>query len=155
MKDSDSLMFDHFNCSIERPIEVCSFPWSTTCIDWQVGRRCWIRSSWLVIVLGRRKLRCSYSYAKCKIHAFSFILQQKDWSQQIVPDIWPEAAPRTPITTIEWFRESELKHGRLAMLAVLGWVAVDAGLRFPGEAYSAIPNSLAAHTAAVQNGSMG
>mmetsp|Transcript_11922 Transcript_11922/g.16395 ORF Transcript_11922/g.16395 Transcript_11922/m.16395 type:complete len:231 (+) Transcript_11922:55-747(+) len=79
----------------------------------------------------------------------------KDWSQQIVPDIWPEAAPRTPITTVEWMRESELKHGRFAMLAVLGWVAVDSGLRFPGETFSAIPNSLAAHNAAVENGSMG
>ena len=102
---------------------------------------------------------------------------QKDWSQQVVPDIWPEAAARTPVTTIEWMREAELKHGRLSMLAVVvlifsnfvtfgaesnifhssdqGWVAVDSGLRFPGEIFSAIPNSLAAHDAAVANGSMG
>lgn len=81
----------------------------------------------------------------------------KDWSQQIVPDIWPEAAPRTPISTIEWMTEAELKHGRIAMLAVLGWVAVDAGIRFPGsESLTAsIPNSLAAHTAAVDNGTLG
>lgn len=44
---------------------------------------------------------------------------QKDWSQQVVPDIWPEATPRTPITTVEWMREAELKHGRLSMLAVV------------------------------------
>lgn len=29
-------------------------------------------------------------------------------------------------------REAELKHCRLAMLAVLGYVATDLGLRFPG-----------------------
>jgi len=79
----------------------------------------------------------------------------KDWSQQVVPDIWPEVASRTPITTIEWMRESELEHGRLAMLAVLGWAAVDGGWRFPGGSYATIPNSFAAHDAAVANGSMG
>mmetsp|Transcript_18831 Transcript_18831/g.17047 ORF Transcript_18831/g.17047 Transcript_18831/m.17047 type:complete len:225 (+) Transcript_18831:65-739(+) len=85
----------------------------------------------------------------------SSLWADKDWSQQIVPDIWPEAAPRTPIKTIDWFRESEVKHGRIAMLAVLGWVAVDSGLRFPGDAFSAVPSSFAAHDLSVKNGSMG
>jgi len=52
-------------------------------------------------------------------------------------------------------RESELKHGRVAMLAVLGWVAVDSGARFPGSPYGSIPDSFHAHDAAVANGSMG
>lgn len=51
-------------------------------------------------------------------------------------------------------REAEIKHGRMSMMAVAGWVAVDMGLRFPGEMFENIPNSLAAHDAAVQNGSM-
>jgi len=41
------------------------------------------------------------------------------------------------------------------MLAVLGWVAVDSGIRFPGSPYGSIANSLAAHDASVANGSMG
>lgn len=86
---------------------------------------------------------------------FTSYWSDKDWSQQIVPDIWPEGATRTPISTLEWMREAELKHGRICMLAVLGWVAVDAGLRFPGSTFSSIPNSLAAHDAAVSNGTMG
>jgi light-harvesting complex I chlorophyll a/b binding protein 1 len=86
---------------------------------------------------------------------FTSFWSDKDWSQQVVPDTWLDPAKRTPISTVEWMRESELKHGRLAMLAVLGWVAVDLGFRFPGETFSAIPNSFSAHTAAVQNGSMG
>ena len=49
---------------------------------------------------------------------------KKDWSQQVVPDIWPEAASRTPITTIEWMREAELKHGRLSMLAVVVLISI-------------------------------
>ena len=39
---------------------------------------------------------------------------------------------RTPVTTLDWMREAELKHGRMTMLAVLGWVSVDLGMRFPG-----------------------
>lgn len=35
--------------------------------------------------------------------------------------------------TLAWFRHSEVKHGRIAMAAFVGWWAVGAGLRFPGE----------------------
>jgi hypothetical protein len=52
-------------------------------------------------------------------------------------------------------RESEVKHGRFAMLAVVGWIAVDLGLRLPFSNFNEIPNSLAAHKAAVENGSLG
>jgi|EP00970_Alexandrium_tamarense_P017190 hypothetical protein len=49
---------------------------------------------------------------------------------------------------INWFREAELKHGRQAMLAVVGMV-VPEFVRIPGEAFSfeAIPNVLDAHDA--------
>jgi len=35
--------------------------------------------------------------------------------------------------TIAWYRHSEVKHGRVAMAAFVGWWAVGAGVRFPGE----------------------
>jgi hypothetical protein len=35
--------------------------------------------------------------------------------------------------TLAWYRHSEIKHGRVAMAAFVGWWAVGAGLRFPGE----------------------
>ncbi|KAL7433930.1 hypothetical protein ACHAXH_002233 [Discostella pseudostelligera] len=35
--------------------------------------------------------------------------------------------------TIAWYRHSEIKHGRVAMAAFVGWWAVGAGVRFPGE----------------------
>jgi len=47
--------------------------------------------------------------------------------------------------TIAWFRHAEVKHGRVAMAAFVGWTAVaGAGLRFPGELahgldFSAVP----------------
>merc|ERR1719410_3318250 len=46
----------------------------------------------------------------------------------------------------KFFREAELRHGRTAMLAVLGWIAADF-VRIPGEAYSfaSVPSSAVAH----------
>lgn len=79
----------------------------------------------------------------------------KDWSQQVVPEFWLESSARTPISTFYWMKDAEIKHGRIAMLAVLGWVAVDAGVRFPGSPYGSIRDSLSAHTEAVANGSLG
>jgi len=45
---------------------------------------------------------------------------------------------------IKWMREAELKHGRMCQLAWLGYVAVDLGIKFPGEKYAAL-TSFTAH----------
>jgi len=50
-------------------------------------------------------------------------------------------------------REAELKHGRVCMLATLGWIATDLGLRFPA-AWCQDVSTLQAHDAAVENGTM-
>mmetsp|Transcript_2548 Transcript_2548/g.3607 ORF Transcript_2548/g.3607 Transcript_2548/m.3607 type:complete len:236 (+) Transcript_2548:70-777(+) len=47
--------------------------------------------------------------------------------------------------TLAWFRHAEVKHGRVAMAAFVGWWAVGAGLRLPGELatgldFSSIPS---------------
>jgi len=47
---------------------------------------------------------------------------------------------------IKWMREAELKHGRMTMLAWTGYVAVDLGIKFPGEKYAAL-TSYTAHEA--------
>lgn len=54
-----------------------------------------------------------------------------------------------------WFRESEIRHGRTAMLAVVGFIATDF-VRIPGEMYSfeAIPKTIDAHDALLKTGPM-
>jgi len=47
-------------------------------------------------------------------------------------------------TQMYFLREAELKHGRVCMLATVGWAAVDSGLRFPGEQYQQVPDSIQA-----------
>eukprot|EP00913_Durusdinium_trenchii_P002271 g2096.t2 len=53
---------------------------------------------------------------------------------------------------IRWLREAELKHGRVAMLATVGWIATDLGLRVPGEPFQV--STIEAHDAMVKFGSM-
>jgi hypothetical protein len=49
---------------------------------------------------------------------------------------------------VPFFREAEIRHGRTAMLAVVGFIATDF-VRIPGDAYSfeAIPKTIDAHNA--------
>ena len=42
--------------------------------------------------------------------------------------------------TIAWYRHSEIKHGRVSMLAVVGYLVTAAGVRFPGA--EGIPDGL-------------
>mmetsp|Transcript_20070 Transcript_20070/g.58268 ORF Transcript_20070/g.58268 Transcript_20070/m.58268 type:complete len:535 (-) Transcript_20070:6-1610(-) len=53
---------------------------------------------------------------------------------------------------IRWLREAELKHGRVCMLATVGWIATDLGLRAPGEAFQV--STIEAHDAMVKFGAM-
>jgi hypothetical protein len=54
-----------------------------------------------------------------------------------------------------WFRECELRHGRTAMIAVVGFIATDF-IRLPGEMYSfeSIPKTIDAHDALLHSGPM-
>merc|ERR1719409_1395735 len=61
-------------------------------------------------------------------------------------DPWGLSTP----ANIKWMREAELKHGRMAQLAWAGYVAVDLGIKFPGEKYAAL-SSWTAHEATIGN----
>jgi hypothetical protein len=56
---------------------------------------------------------------------------------------------------LPWFRESEIRHGRTAMLAVVGFIATDF-IRLPGDMYSfeAIPKTIDAHDTLLKTGPM-
>ena len=56
---------------------------------------------------------------------------------------------------VPWFRECEIRHGRTAMMAVLGFIATDY-IRLPGEMYSfdAIPKTIDAHDVLLKSGPM-
>merc|ERR1712039_431933 len=57
------------------------------------------------------------------------------------------------ILPIYYMRECELKHGRVCMLATLGWIATDLGVRFPGEMFQGV-SSIQAHDKMVALGLM-
>eukprot|EP00445_Apocalathium_hangoei_P009859 CAMPEP_0203872120 /NCGR_PEP_ID=MMETSP0359-20131031/19084_1 /ASSEMBLY_ACC=CAM_ASM_000338 /TAXON_ID=268821 /ORGANISM="Scrippsiella Hangoei, Strain SHTV-5" /LENGTH=814 /DNA_ID=CAMNT_0050790805 /DNA_START=54 /DNA_END=2499 /DNA_ORIENTATION=+ len=54
---------------------------------------------------------------------------------------------------IRWLREAELKHGRICMLATVGWIATDLGMRVSDNAAFQV-NSIDAHLSMVKFGSM-
>ena len=54
---------------------------------------------------------------------------------------------------VNWLREAELKHGRVCMLAFVGFLANDAGLKFPGEVFQGV-SSVDAHDAMAKSGHM-
>merc|ERR1711972_222532 len=56
----------------------------------------------------------------------------------------------TDALPVYWVREAELKHARVCMLATIGWIATDCGLRFPGEQFQV--STLQAHDAMVECG---
>jgi len=43
--------------------------------------------------------------------------------------------------TLAWYRHAEIKHGRVAMAAFVGWWAVGAGIRLPGDLAYGVPFS--------------
>ena len=77
-----------------------------------------------------------------------------DWNmaEVIIPAKSISATESLPM--VYWMREAELKHGRLCMLAIVGYLTVDAGIHFPGARYEGL-SSLQAHDAMVASGNMG
>jgi hypothetical protein len=54
---------------------------------------------------------------------------------------------------VNWLREAELKHGRVTMLATVGFLANDLGLKFPYERFQGV-SSVDAHDKMVETGDM-
>lgn len=77
----------------------------------------------------------------------------KNFAGFLQPPSWEETKG---LPTLYWMRESELKHCRIAMFAVAGWIATDLGFRLPFEQFSAsnIPTGYNAHDILVNQGTM-
>mmetsp|Transcript_2852 Transcript_2852/g.4925 ORF Transcript_2852/g.4925 Transcript_2852/m.4925 type:complete len:469 (+) Transcript_2852:59-1465(+) len=60
----------------------------------------------------------------------------------------------TDALPVYWVREAELKHGRICMLATVGWIATDMGFRFPGDKFQSVSNAFEAHDKMVEAGYM-
>jgi light-harvesting complex I chlorophyll a/b binding protein 1 len=57
---------------------------------------------------------------------------------------------------MDYLRESEIKHGRICMLATVGWIAVDLGVRvYPVPAGLEGVTAATAHDASVAQGGLG
>ncbi|KAJ8608211.1 hypothetical protein CTAYLR_010402 [Chrysophaeum taylorii] len=41
--------------------------------------------------------------------------------------------------TIAWYRQAEIKHGRVAMFATVGWIVNELGIHFPGNIATGVP----------------
>ena len=77
-----------------------------------------------------------------------------DFSTWLMPEMWM-LEDRPGLTMVQWARESELKHGRICMLAFTGYLSVDLGMRLPGAKFADIASSASAHDAGVASGAMG
>mmetsp|Transcript_18540 Transcript_18540/g.57941 ORF Transcript_18540/g.57941 Transcript_18540/m.57941 type:complete len:224 (-) Transcript_18540:83-754(-) len=78
-----------------------------------------------------------------------------DWNmaEVIIPkERWMGEYGTVPM--VYWMREAELKHGRICMLATVGYLTVDAGIHFPGARYEGV-DALHAHDAMLTTGNMG
>lgn len=77
----------------------------------------------------------------------------KNFAGFLQPPSWEETEG---LPTLYWMQEAEIKHGRVAMLAVVGWIATDFGVRFPGAGapFTEIPSAYLAHNTLVDQGAM-
>merc|ERR1711988_1376114 len=86
-----------------------------------------------------------------KSEAIPFLNKPKLLDGSMTGDIGFDPLLLSEIVPLKWSREAELKHARVCMLAVLGWVSVDLGFVVP---YAPKVSSLLAHDAAVEKGPM-
>jgi hypothetical protein len=77
---------------------------------------------------------------------------EKNFAGFLQPPSWENVGPGIP--TLYWMREAELKHSRVSMMAVAGWIATDLGARFPFPMFQNIPNAYSAHDTLVEQGTM-
>jgi len=86
-----------------------------------------------------------------KSQAIPFLKKPAALDGSMAGDIGFDPLEISALVPLNWSREAELKHARVCMLAVAGWVAVDLGFRVP---FAPAVSSLYAHDACVEKGPM-
>jgi len=86
-----------------------------------------------------------------KSQAIPFLKKPAALDGSMAGDIGFDPLEISALVPLNWSREAELKHARVCMLAVAGWVAVDLGFRVP---FAPAVTSLYAHDACVEKGPM-
>jgi len=86
-----------------------------------------------------------------KSQAIPFLKKPPALVGSMAGDIGFDPLQISDLVPLNWTREAELKHARVCMLAVAGWVAVDLGFRVP---FAPQVSSLYAHDACVERGPM-
>jgi len=86
-----------------------------------------------------------------KSKAIPFLKNPPALDGSMAGDIGFDPLQISDLVPLAWSREAELKHARVCMLAVAGWVTVDLGFRVP---FAPEVSSLYAHDAAVEKGPM-
>lgn len=102
---------------------------------------------------------CAYAFAPLTGKATSPALRMQ-FANGLVGNAGPELKNFDPLNFsdkspewVPWFREAELKHGRVAMLATLGYVVADVPLfKLPGDIHQV--SSFEAHKVFVESGAM-
>merc|ERR1719183_1745746 len=95
--------------------------------------------------------RASSPLMQKKSEAIPFLNKPPALDGSMAGDIGFDPLEITALVPLNWSREAELKHARVCMLAVAGWVAVDLGFRVP---FAPAVTSLYAHDACVEKGPM-
>merc|ERR1719453_594316 len=95
--------------------------------------------------------RSSSAVMQEKSQAIPFLKKPPALDGSMPGDIGFDPLQISDLVPLQWSREAELKHARVCMLAVAGWVAVDAGFRVP---FAPKVLSLYAHDACVEKGPM-
>jgi len=96
-------------------------------------------------------LRSAAPQMQEKSQAIPFLKKPPALDGSMAGDIGFDPLQISDLIPLNWAREAELKHARVCMLAVAGWVAVDLGFRVP---FAPEVSSLYAHDAAVEKGPM-
>jgi len=86
-----------------------------------------------------------------KSQAIPFLDKPAALDGSMAGDIGFDPLEISALVPLNWSREAELKHARVCMLAVAGWVSVDLGFRVP---FAPAVSSLYAHDACVEKGPM-